>query len=89
MTMGLNIKNERVHDLVRQLAELTGQSQTSAIEDAVRRRLDEMRGDAEKERVERARRLDEIIEEFQHLPVVGPSYEEIMEDMYDERGLPR
>ncbi|MBS1672915.1 MAG: type II toxin-antitoxin system VapB family antitoxin [Actinobacteria bacterium] len=89
MTMGLNIKNERVHDLVRQLAELTGQSQTSAIEDAVRRRLEEMRGDAEKERAERARRLDEIIEEFQHLPVVGPSYEEIMEDMYDERGLPR
>lgn len=89
MTMGLNIKNERVHDLVRQLAELTGQSQTSAIEDAVRRRLDEMRGDAEKERAERARRLDEIIEEFQHLPVVGPSYEEIMADMYDERGLPR
>lgn len=89
MTMGLNIKNERVHDLVRQLAELTGQSQTSAIEDAVRRRLEEMRGDAEKERAERARRLDEIIEEFQHLPVVGPSYEEIMADMYDERGLPR
>jgi antitoxin VapB len=40
--MSLNIKNEETHRLVRQLAELTGQSQTSAVEDAVRRRLDEL-----------------------------------------------
>lgn len=41
--MSLNIKNERTHALVRELAELTGMSQTSAVEDAVRRRLDELR----------------------------------------------
>ncbi|MCM3661419.1 type II toxin-antitoxin system VapB family antitoxin [Georgenia satyanarayanai] len=40
--MGLNIKNERTHALVRQLAQLTGQSQTSAVEDAVRRRIEEL-----------------------------------------------
>lgn len=40
--MSLNIKNEETHRLVRRLAELTGQSQTSAVEDAVRRRLDEL-----------------------------------------------
>ncbi|MFV0320112.1 MAG: type II toxin-antitoxin system VapB family antitoxin [Microbacterium sp.] len=40
--MSLNIKNEAVHDLVRQLAVLTGMSQTSAVEDAVRRRLEEL-----------------------------------------------
>ena len=40
--MSLNIKNEETHRLVRRLAELTGQSQTSAVEDAVRRRLEEL-----------------------------------------------
>ena len=87
--MSLNIKNETVHDLVRRLAELTGQSQTSAVEDAVRRRLEEIQGDAARDREERARRIDEIIREFQQLPVVGPTYEEIMDDMYDDLGLPR
>ena len=87
--MSLNIKNETVHDLVRRLAELTGQSQTSAVEDAVRRRLEEIQGDAARDREERARRIDEAIARLQALPVVGPSYEEMMEDMYDEWGLPR
>jgi antitoxin VapB len=41
--VSLNIKNERTHALVRELAALTGMSQTSAVEDAVRRRLDEVR----------------------------------------------
>ncbi|MBD3942244.1 type II toxin-antitoxin system VapB family antitoxin [Microbacterium sp. NEAU-LLC] len=44
--MSLNIKNERTHALVRELAELTGMSQTSAVEDAVRRRLKELQTDA-------------------------------------------
>ena len=43
--MSLNIKNEETHRLVRRLAELTGQSQTSAIEDAVRRRLEQLEWD--------------------------------------------
>jgi antitoxin VapB len=40
--VSLNIKNEETHRLVRRLAELTGQTQTSAVEDAVRRRLEEL-----------------------------------------------
>ena len=40
--MSLNIKNEETHRLVRRLADLTGQSQTSAVEDAVRRRLEQL-----------------------------------------------
>ena len=31
--MALNIKNEHVHQLARQAAELTGKSQTAAIEE--------------------------------------------------------
>ena len=41
-TVSLNIKNEETHRRVRRLAELTGQTQTSAVEDAVRRRLEEL-----------------------------------------------
>jgi antitoxin VapB len=33
--LGLNIKNERTHALVRELARCTGQSQTSVVEAAV------------------------------------------------------
>jgi len=40
--MGLNIKNNRVHGLIRELADATGTSQTGAVEDAVRHRLAEL-----------------------------------------------
>ena len=40
--MGLNIKNERTASVIRELARRTGQSQTAAVEDAVRLRLAEL-----------------------------------------------
>lgn len=40
--MGLNIKNETTVALIRDLAARTGQTQTAAIEDAVRSRLAEL-----------------------------------------------
>lgn len=43
--MSLNIKNERTHELVRELAALTGATQTGAVEDAVRRRLEQIRAE--------------------------------------------
>lgn len=88
-SMSLNIKNERVHEMVRRLAELTGQSQTGAVEDAVRRRLEEMERSADA--VERRRReeFDVALKRLQsHVPI-GPTVEEIINDMYDENGLPR
>jgi antitoxin VapB len=41
--MSLNIKNESTHELVRELAHLTGESQTEAVTNAVRERLDRLR----------------------------------------------
>jgi len=87
--MSLNIKNETTHELVRQLAALTGQSQTSAVEDAVRRRLAELeqqRSDAE---LERRRRIREVIRRAQQIPATGRTTEEIMDELYDETGMPR
>jgi len=52
--MSLNIKNERTVALVRELAAPTGESQTSAVEEAVRERLERVtaatRADASAER---------------------------------------
>jgi antitoxin VapB len=41
--MGLNIKNEETHKLVRELASLTGESMTEAIGQAVRERIDRVK----------------------------------------------
>lgn len=103
--MSLNIKNERTHALVRELAELTGTSQTSAVEDAVRRRLDELRAPAQATRRRRPepkyppeeveRRIaaaKRIAEEFRADAEAhpGPSMWEILDDLYDEEtGLPK
>jgi len=40
--VSLNIKNEETHSLVRKLARLTGESQTQAVAQAVRERLDRL-----------------------------------------------
>jgi antitoxin VapB len=84
--MSLNIKNEETHRLVRQLAELTGQSQTSAVEDAVRRRLEELTQEKEVER--RYRVLGEIADRAR----AAASPEWLATDwdkvLYDENGLP-
>ena len=41
--MSLNIKNEQTHRLVRELADLTGESMTVAVTEAVRQRLERLR----------------------------------------------
>lgn len=84
--MSLNIKNERVHDLVRQLAELTGQNQTSAVEQAVKRML-------EQERHNRDEKLIQILEAAAALRnTLGPRAFDAPDPsdfLYDEEGLPR
>ncbi len=83
--MSLNIKNEETHRLVRRLAELTGQSQTSAVEDAVRRRLAEIDQDRET-------RIDRLLELGRRTAAaMDPEMKRISHGdlLYDELGLPR
>ena len=86
--MSLNIKNERTHALVRELASLSGMSQTEAVEDAVTRRLKELSGPTEANinaRVERVLALATDISSR-----LGPgSFEDVSDWLYDENGLPR
>ena len=41
--MSLNIKNEKTHRMARELARLTGENMTAAVDQAVRERLDRVR----------------------------------------------
>ena len=89
--MSLNIKNERVHQLAKEAARVTGKSQTGAIEEALERLLRDYGADPK--RAEAARKVDavrRIVAEYQADP--GRSNPGLMaiEDLYDEStGLPR
>lgn len=89
--MGLNIKNERVHDLARQAAQVTGKSQTGAIEEALERLLTAYGADPVQAQV--AHRMD-LVHELVAAYVADPGRtdREIrqVEDLYDDTtGLPR
>jgi antitoxin VapB len=82
--MHLNIKNDEAHKLASELADLTGESLTSAVTLALRERL---------ARERRRRRPDRIIatlmkigSRYAVLADTGRSPEEILG--YDEHGLP-
>ena len=84
--MGMNIKNERVHELAKQAAKVTGLSQTSAVEKGLRMLLAEHGAD---EGTERQRKIDAM-------RAIGLLWEPAregaiaeVEDLYDpETGLP-
>lgn len=87
--MSLNIKNEDVHDLVRELADVLGTSQTSAVEVAVREKLAAVRADTKQ--AERERRIRRAVADLQEV-VRGSDVNlwRVMDDLYDsETGLPR
>jgi antitoxin VapB len=86
--VSLNIKNEETHRLVRELAELTGQSQTSAVEDAVRRRIAELTAEQDAERS--YRNILAIARQMRATMSPETLALDIDEFLYDpETGLPR
>jgi antitoxin VapB len=86
--MGLNIKNERTHALVRELATISGMSQTEAVEDAVRRRIAQLSGQTADEVSARRERFLAIAKEMsEHLS--PESFEDVNDWLYEENGLPR
>ena len=89
--MSLNIKNERVHDLSREAARVTGKTQTGAIEEALVRLLaayDVDPGDARlKPKLDLVTGL--VAEYVGDLGDEGRGVRRV-EDLYDEStGLPR
>lgn len=87
--MSLNIKSERVHELAREAARLTGKSQTSVVEEALKLLIAEYSQEARE--VERRQRIDVILAEI-HAVVTDESrasMQRTMDELYDEEtGLP-
>lgn len=80
----LNIKNDEAHRLATELADLTGESLTSAVTSALRERLARERRRRRPDRV--AAQLMKIGSRYAALPDTGRSPEEILG--YDGHGLP-
>ena len=83
--MALNIKNEASVELARELAELTGESVTTAVTIAVRERLDRLAHERD-DRVQRILRLGREIAD--RLPEADRNVDH-GDLLYDEFGLPK
>lgn len=94
--MSLNIKNAHTHAMVRELAELTGTTQSGAVADAVAHRLDELRQRAPQRRfsaADEARRraaIQRIVADLREetTPQQRRKLADATADLYDENGLP-
>lgn len=84
--MSLNIKNERVHALAREAARRTGKSQTSVIEEALTRLLEDVARTASPDAGLSA--VLEIAGDFERR--LSPQERASMstDQLYDERGMP-
>ena len=89
--MSLNIKNERVHDLAREAARVTGKSQTGAIQEALERLLAAYDADPADARASaKVDLVSRIVTEYAGDPGDGRRALHRVEDLYDEStGLPQ
>lgn len=84
--VSLNIKNERTHALVRELATLRGVSQTDAVTEAVEQRLADLRANAD----DSTRRHEDILRLAAEYRALAGDVRLSTDDLYDEAtGLPR
>jgi antitoxin VapB len=84
--MGLNIKNERVHELAREAARRTGKSQTSVIEEALSRLLAEF--EREPKLKDRVGSVQQVLADIDHRLSGQDLTRLTTDDLYDDSGLP-
>lgn len=84
--MSMNIKNKDAHRLARELADLTGESMTEAVTEALRERLERIRREKPGSLAERLMQIGR--DASKHF---DPSFksEDHADMLYDERGLPK
>ena len=86
----LSIKDADVAAKARKLAKLTGKSITQAVSEALDRSLRTAEHQTTVDREPREREVDEIVKRFQaSLPPDAPHWRDVLDDMYDENGLPK
>jgi antitoxin VapB len=84
--MSLNIKNEETHRMARELARLTGESMTAAVNEAIRERLDRVRGKSKEDMVEKILQIGRDCASRLKEPYKSIDHGELL---YDENGLPK
>jgi len=84
--MSMNIKNKEAYHLTRQLSELTGESLTTAITEAVRERLDRVRRERGVDLAERLLLIGRDCAAHLRRPFRTINHADML---YDDRGLPK
>jgi antitoxin VapB len=84
--MSLNIKDEKTHRMARELARATGESMTAAVSEAIRERLERVRGSSRKSMAERLMELGRDCAARLKEPYKSMDVDELL---YDENGLPK
>ena len=84
--MGLNIKNEETHRRVRELAKVTGESMTAAVDKAVRERLERVRGKRKGSLAERLLQIGRECAPLWKEPYKSMDHGDLL---YDEKGMPK
>ncbi|MGA8274126.1 MAG: type II toxin-antitoxin system VapB family antitoxin [Candidatus Sulfotelmatobacter sp.] len=82
----MSIKNEKTYRLARELAQLTGESMTSAVEQAVRERLDRVRAARGSGIAERLLKIGKACAPLLKGPFCSVEHGDLL---YDEKGLPK
>ena len=84
--MALNIKNEETQKLAKELAKLTGESMTAAVTEALRERLDRVRGEHGVGLADRLLKIGKDCAAHLREPFRSVDHGELL---YDDKGLPR
>jgi len=84
--MSLNIKNEKTHRLVRELARATGESMTAAVDKAVQERLERVRRGKKGNLAERLLQIGRECAPLWKEPYKSMDHGDLL---YDEKGLPK
>ena len=84
--MSLNIKNEETHRMARELARLTGESMTAAVNEAIRERLERVRRKSKQGMAERLMEIGKDCAARLKEPFKSMDIDELL---YDENGLPK
>jgi antitoxin VapB len=84
--MSLNIKDEKTHRMARELARATGESMTAAVSEAIRERLERVRGSSKEEMLERIMKIARECGPLWKEPYRSIDHGDLL---YDEKGLPK
>lgn len=84
--MSLNIKDEDTHRMAKELARLTGESMTAAVGEAIRERLERVRGNSKKDTATRILEIGRDCAAHLKEPYKSMDVDELL---YDEKGMPK